>query len=67
MKGTKCIDIDECLYNLCPPDYDCVNSMGSYFCNCLNGFAYHKDTQERVQNELCHVNPYCLILENSSR
>ena len=46
MKGTNCIDIDECLYNRCPSDYDCVNSIGSYFCNCLDGFAYNEDTQE---------------------
>ena len=51
MKGTKCVDMDECLFNQCPADYDCVNSIGSYFCNCLGGFAFDEDTQEWFYNE----------------
>ena len=51
MKGTKCVDMDECLFNRCPADYDCVNSIGSYFCNCLGGFAFDEDTQEWFYNE----------------
>ena len=61
MKGNNCIDIDECLYNRCPSDYDCVNSIGSYFCNCLDGFAYNEDTQEGFYNEFHRVRPESIL------
>ena len=46
MKGTRCIDINECLYDRCPPIYNCRNSIGSYFCDCTKGFAYDTATKE---------------------
>ncbi|XP_056287696.1 epidermal growth factor-like protein 6 isoform X1 [Pseudoliparis swirei] len=35
-----CVDIDECVTgkNLCPYDRQCVNTFGSYFCKCQEGF-----------------------------
>ncbi|XP_031725446.1 epidermal growth factor-like protein 6 isoform X3 [Anarrhichthys ocellatus] len=38
--GRACVDIDECVTgnNLCPYDRQCVNTFGSYFCKCQNGY-----------------------------
>ncbi|TNN51885.1 Epidermal growth factor-like protein 6 [Liparis tanakae] len=35
-----CVDIDECVTgkNLCPHDRQCVNTFGSYFCKCQEGY-----------------------------
>ncbi|XP_062312682.1 epidermal growth factor-like protein 6 isoform X1 [Osmerus eperlanus] len=35
-----CVDIDECVTgkNLCPYNRQCVNTFGSYYCKCQNGF-----------------------------
>lgn len=36
----SCVDIDECVtgQNLCPFNRRCINTFGSYFCKCQNGF-----------------------------
>ncbi|XP_074515281.1 epidermal growth factor-like protein 6 isoform X3 [Sebastes fasciatus] len=35
-----CVDIDECITgkNLCPYNRQCVNTFGSYYCKCQDGF-----------------------------
>ncbi|XP_014845986.1 PREDICTED: epidermal growth factor-like protein 6 isoform X1 [Poecilia mexicana] len=35
-----CVDIDECTTgkNLCPHNRQCVNTFGSYYCKCQNGY-----------------------------
>jgi len=37
----KCVDIDECARreekNLCSPHSQCVNDMGSFHCDCIDG------------------------------
>ncbi|XP_056146065.1 epidermal growth factor-like protein 6 [Lampris incognitus] len=35
-----CVDIDECVTgkNLCPYNRQCVNTFGSYYCKCQNGY-----------------------------
>ncbi|XP_061547493.1 epidermal growth factor-like protein 6 [Phycodurus eques] len=35
-----CVDIDECVTgsNLCPYNKQCVNTFGSYFCKCQDGY-----------------------------
>lgn len=39
----KCTDVDECVHarNVCHSDADCINTVGSYRCVCLDG--YHGD------------------------
>ena len=40
----NCTDVDECekeLHNVCSSDADCINTVGSYQCVCLEG--YHGD------------------------
>ncbi|KAJ7530161.1 hypothetical protein O6H91_15G082400 [Diphasiastrum complanatum] len=39
--GSGCLDINECAElaaNRCSPDADCINTLGSYTCHCLEGF-----------------------------
>ncbi|XP_078118119.1 epidermal growth factor-like protein 6 isoform X2 [Sander vitreus] len=38
--GRTCVDIDECVTgkNLCPYNRQCVNTFGSYFCKCQDGY-----------------------------
>ncbi|XP_021565009.1 adhesion G protein-coupled receptor E1 [Carlito syrichta] len=44
-----CTDINECLRpRPCPEHSDCVNSMGSYSCNCQAGFFSSNSTCEDV-------------------
>ena len=33
-----CVDIDECLANICDENADCVNFFGSYKCTCKEGY-----------------------------
>ncbi|XP_059148171.1 uncharacterized protein LOC131935669 isoform X2 [Physella acuta] len=40
-KGENCdTDVNECeeTPNICPPDYYCTNTLGSYTCDCATGF-----------------------------
>ncbi|XP_013874127.1 epidermal growth factor-like protein 6 isoform X2 [Austrofundulus limnaeus] len=36
----RCVDIDECITgkNLCPYNRQCVNTFGSYYCKCQDGY-----------------------------
>ncbi|XP_034042567.1 epidermal growth factor-like protein 6 isoform X2 [Thalassophryne amazonica] len=38
--GRTCVDIDECVTgkNLCPFNRKCVNTFGSYYCKCQDGY-----------------------------
>ena len=40
MLNGRCVDIDECEINIheCSFDADCINTSGSYKCNCKPGF-----------------------------
>ena len=39
LKGTICIDIDECDQNPCPINTQCRNFHGSYTCTCPKGYS----------------------------
>ena len=48
---TICLDIDECKNGngtICPPNSDCINTEGSYVCNCAKG-------PESVNNRPCYT------------
>ncbi|XP_073491121.1 uromodulin-like [Aquarana catesbeiana] len=68
--GTSCNDIDECqdyYYNNCYY-YDgcyCVNTIGSYFCNCYSGFEYTEeigclDIDECANSSLNNCDPVAI-------
>uniref|UniRef100_A0A2C9KAY6 Uncharacterized protein n=1 Tax=Biomphalaria glabrata TaxID=6526 RepID=A0A2C9KAY6_BIOGL len=54
----KCVDIDECLMTqkLCG-QYSCVNTMGSYACNCTHGFRFDKSTKRCTDINECDYKP----------
>ena len=47
------VDIDECLaavlyrYTVCPEGADCVNTIGSFRCDCPMGYHIENNTCER--------------------
>ena len=66
--GTTCTDIDECALlstNTCHAKAGCTNSVGSYKCDCLNGYSGDGkscvDIDECAKPELndCHLNGKC--------
>uniref|UniRef100_A0A9J2Q363 EGF-like domain-containing protein n=1 Tax=Ascaris lumbricoides TaxID=6252 RepID=A0A9J2Q363_ASCLU len=64
----KCKDTNECLMNaLCGKYAKCVNTPGSYYCSCLNGFtkAFENiteciDIDECTLQKPCGENAYCI-------
>ncbi|CAL8322202.1 unnamed protein product [Merluccius merluccius] len=73
-----CVDIDECVTgkNLCPYNRQCVNTFGSYYCKCQNGYDLkyvggkydcvdHNECEAGVQK--CSHHAMCLNTEGSYR
>ena len=39
--GLDCIDDNECFSDdICQANYDCVNTDGTYYCECLQGYEH---------------------------
>uniref|UniRef100_A0A671F3N9 Adhesion G protein-coupled receptor E1 n=1 Tax=Rhinolophus ferrumequinum TaxID=59479 RepID=A0A671F3N9_RHIFE len=60
----SCTDIDECLNSgVCPEHSECVNSLGSYSCQCQNGLIMHnascEDVDECANPRACPENATC--------
>ncbi|XP_033310494.1 fibrillin-1-like isoform X1 [Bombus bifarius] len=62
MPGTKfvknrCVDIDECreIDDACSSNEDCINTMGSYMCECRIGFRRENLTQACVDINECQT------------
>lgn len=52
-----CVDDDECIINNGGCDYVCVNSIGSYFCVCNQGwFVNLVDKRICIDNDECSLN-----------
>ncbi|CAF0723375.1 unnamed protein product [Brachionus calyciflorus] len=49
----KCIDINECHVSLhnCDSDTSCINTIGSFYCNCATGFAIDESLRCRDIDE----------------
>eukprot|EP00079_Xenopus_tropicalis_P009638 XP_002933858.2 PREDICTED: epidermal growth factor-like protein 6 isoform X1 [Xenopus tropicalis] len=74
--GRTCIDIDECAVGKasCPINRRCVNTFGSYYCKCQNGFELKYvngrydciDINECLLNtHKCSINADCLNTQGS--
>ena len=44
-------DIDECTSNNTGCDHSCVNTVGSYYCKCINGFELKADGHNCTGND----------------
>ena len=67
-KVPSCIDIDECTKKgVCPENAECLNSPGSYTCNCFDGFIgdYCVDVDECNSTNSCDENAKCLNTDGS--
>ncbi|CAL8325945.1 unnamed protein product [Lota lota] len=60
-----CVDIDECVQRrgVCPRDRKCVNTFGSFLCNCPHGFrlVYIKGRYTCIDKDtrpFCSLNPF---------
>lgn len=54
---TECIDINECRFNQC--QHSCVNSPGSFTCQCEGGFTLGQDRRSCVDVDECTMGEPC--------
>ncbi|KAK6477699.1 EGF-containing fibulin-like extracellular matrix protein 2 [Huso huso] len=55
--GSECIDIDECRYRYC--QHSCVNSPGSFACQCEPGFQLAGNNRSCVDVNECDMGAPC--------
>lgn len=57
VRNRGCVDIDECreIPEACSSNEQCVNTMGSYTCNCKTGFRKDNLTQACVDINECQL------------
>ncbi|KAI1893358.1 hypothetical protein AGOR_G00122900 [Albula goreensis] len=74
MRNRKCSDVDECQNpQTCGPESRCVNTDGSYRCECKAGFRatgpgrHCKDINECLEGEFCFPRGECVNTEGSYR
>eukprot|EP00916_Digyalum_oweni_P012001 GHVL01019880.1.p1 GENE.GHVL01019880.1~~GHVL01019880.1.p1 ORF type:complete len:825 (-),score=157.52 GHVL01019880.1:38-2512(-) len=66
----SCIDIDECLNEVCGEKSKCINTTGSYICKCIAGYSQVKsdciDLDEcALSLDTCGANSECINTEGS--
>ncbi|CAL1543309.1 unnamed protein product [Lymnaea stagnalis] len=75
-KGSDCsVDIDECSEKLvtCPRHTTCINTLGAYFCGCLQGFVQNnltgicEDIDECINEESPSCEHICINTEGGFR
>lgn len=59
---TGCFDVDECLSSPC--DHICVNTVGSFFCECFTGFELTSETS-CVDIDECAIGSPCVPFINT--
>ncbi|XP_011314655.1 fibrillin-2 [Fopius arisanus] len=62
VRNRGCADIDECstIEDICTSNEECVNTVGSYVCNCRTGFRRENLTQACVDINECQLQNDCL-------
>ncbi|XP_010882677.2 epidermal growth factor-like protein 6 isoform X2 [Esox lucius] len=62
-----CVDIDECATgkSLCPYHRQCVNTFGSYYCKCQNGYdlKYVNGKYDCADNDECSADKHACSLQ----
>ncbi|XP_076799980.1 uncharacterized protein LOC143445052 isoform X4 [Clavelina lepadiformis] len=67
----NCADINECMYGThgCSAKEQCVNTLGSFYCKCRNGFVKNSDGKCTDQDEcnmfMCGDNAECVNNDGS--
>ncbi|XP_063299802.1 EGF-containing fibulin-like extracellular matrix protein 1 [Pelobates fuscus] len=57
-RGEQCIDVDECaISSFC--HHHCVNTIGSYYCQCNHGFQLASNNYSCVDVDECNTNSPC--------
>ena len=50
--ASECLDINECMDVISPcQNHECVNTMGTYYCKCFDGFEYDVNS-EKMSDDL---------------
>jgi len=57
VNGTTCTDVDECQYENGLCEHQCVNTQGSYFCTCPNGYQLGGNNHACKDVNECDNNP----------
>ncbi|XP_015113474.1 fibulin-2 [Diachasma alloeum] len=62
VRNRGCVDINECeeIQDVCTSNEECVNTVGSYTCNCRTGFRRDNLTQACVDINECQLPNDCL-------
>ena len=63
-QSRDCIDVDECQFDVCDANGTCTNAIGSYSCECNDGFdgdgiTCH-DRDECLLDSPCHESGLCV-------
>jgi hypothetical protein len=51
---TECLNIDECALNMCPENSSCLDTIGSFECECFDGY-FGDDKNFCITPRSCHV------------
>ncbi|XP_046853383.1 receptor-type tyrosine-protein phosphatase delta-like isoform X2 [Xenia sp. Carnegie-2017] len=63
----SCVDVNECKNNVCGRNEECINKLGTYRCNCMEGYTGKpcEDINECNGPNICNVNANCINIEGS--
>ena len=61
--GCSFTDINECIDNVTLCDHICVNTDGSYFCSCMDGYVLKKGTNMCIGKQSAFILlSLCLVI-----
>ena len=56
-------DIDECVQRLAGCDHYCTNTVGNYFCTCMDGYVLGSDNHTCTGDEQFYLSYKALLLK----
>ena len=54
------LDIDECEEGTDGCDYNCTNTLGNYYCTCMDGYELESDNQTCTGSNLLNIHYKCV-------